>query len=204
MIKSNKKNKASKGQRKNAWDLDMTYNGPIKIGLGKEKSLTLLVNRTLANNILSNGSGIVTNQYRSTDVTTVQDWASLQAVWKEYRVLAMELEYIPIALSSSSPICLGVAGTHNGTTTAPASMAEIAAYDSVAFTTSGSGANNTTGKKFFKYSYRASGTDELEFIDIASAITKPFNIYSYSTIGTASAVYFEVLQRFTIEFRGSA
>ncbi len=183
--------------------LDMTYTGPIKVKTGPSKVATLIVNRSLANNILSSGSGLVTNIYSSADVVSVTDWASLQNIWKEYRVLALEVEWIPIAATTTTPICVAIVGDHNPSLSSLTSMNDAVSYDNVKLISGGAGVNITSGK-YPKYSMRASGVEELAFVPILSAPTTGiFGIKTYSTVGTNSVVYFEVIERFTIEFRGS-
>lgn len=181
----------------------MGYKGPVKLPLGAPKVTVMKVNRSLANNIQSNGGGVVVNNFSSADVVSVTDWTSLQALWKEYRVLAMECEFIPIASSSTVPVCMAVVGDHNPSLSTLTSMNDAVSYDNVKFTTSGQGVNTTTGK-YFTYSMRASGVEELTWVDISAApTTQEYGIKTYSTVGTNNAVYFEVIERFLIEFRGS-
>lgn len=183
--------------------LDETYSGPINIPIGPQKVTSLIVNRTLPNLIVTNGAGILVNNYKTSDVTGVSDWSNLQQVWAEYRILAMELTFIPIAQSSSDPICVVVVGDHDPNVNALTSMVDGASYENAKYFACGAYTNNTT-QKYFKYAMRASGVDELGFTDMATAQgTKVYGIKTYSTGGTATARYVEVLQKFTIEFRGS-
>ncbi len=205
MLKTVAKNMKEKSGKKSAIidGLDYTYDGPLTIPKGPSNVTSLLINRSLNWTVTSTAGGLVQNNFSTNDVTTISDWASLQNVWQEYRILAMQCMYIPLAATTSIPLCVAVVGSHNPTLSAPSSLAQAVSYDNVKFITSGAGANTTNGK-YFKYAIRGSGVDELQFTSITLGPVAPYYIYNTSTVGTATVVYYQVIQTFTIELRGSS
>ncbi len=181
-----------------------SYNGPIIIPKGPSGVLHDVFNKSLTGTLSSNGSGVVIQNFSSADVVSLTGWTNLIAQWKEYRVLAMKVTFIPIAASTSTPLCVAVVKDHNSTLSTLTSMDQAAAYDAVKFITSGSGALITNGR-YPSVEIRASGVEELGFIDRASSpTTQIFGIKTYSTTGTNSVVYFECVTTFTVEVRGSS
>lgn len=182
--------------------LDMTYTGRIHVPMGKEGVKTDIQNRSLVSNISSNGGGVCTNIFSSDDVVNVDDWASLQTVWQEYRVLAHEVEFIPTAATTTTPIAMAIVGDHSSTLPALTSMNEAASNSNVKVISLGSGCQITTGE-YPRYTIRASGVDELTFYAMSSGVTSPSGIKTYSTVGTNSVLYYVAIHTFTIEFRGT-
>lgn len=72
-----------------------SYHGPIVMRRAPEQLDIQKINTSYTATLTANGSGVVDTQYSSGGVTLVGDWASLAAVWHEYRVLGMEWHYIP-------------------------------------------------------------------------------------------------------------
>ena len=77
------------------------YNGPVIRG-GTQQALTDLV-ITLQYTVAlgSNGSGVIDTLFTS-DPSVCAEWSDYTALWKEYRCLAMEVEYAPS--SQYSPV----------------------------------------------------------------------------------------------------
>jgi len=106
----NKKSKRSKSIRRfeseytgdNA-KLKKTYKGPIDLTAGTTSGLIELVNLHSSTTISSSGVGVAASELTFNPNTTIE-WASWAARFREYRVLAVRVEYMPYSLVNLSTI----------------------------------------------------------------------------------------------------
>ncbi len=71
------------------------YTGPVKLPNHDEAVLTQKVNSSLTVAATTSGAGVIDLVFGNSPAS-LPDWTSLAAIWHEYRVLAMELHYVPI------------------------------------------------------------------------------------------------------------
>lgn len=171
------------------------YLGPIrplpqKFGLDDNTS-----ELTLTSVCTSTAGGQITTVI-SSDPTGAQDWANFQAIWDEYRVLALSLQYVPnqiggnVAAVAYSPIY--TAGTHaNGT----------------AFTSYQDAAQVSTGQQHYlnqpwRQSIRMSSPEEASWTITSSAQGFAFMYVKVFAANLGNAVnYGQYISRWLVQFR---
>lgn len=70
------------------------YKGPVKLP-NHGQGLTQKINETLQVAATTSGGGAIDLVFGNSPAS-LADWSSLSGLWHEYRVLAMELHYVPI------------------------------------------------------------------------------------------------------------
>ncbi len=71
------------------------YRGPVKLPNHDEAVMTEKVNDSLQVAATTSGGGVIDLVFGNSPAS-LTDWTTLASVWHEYRVLAMELHYVPI------------------------------------------------------------------------------------------------------------
>jgi hypothetical protein len=170
------------------------YTGPYEIPKGKGGVTHLVVNKSYGFLDATSVGGILVNSFKSSDVVNCADWTSIQNTWKEFRVLAMELEYVPVNALSSSPISIVLVRDHTNGGTPLTSMAVGLAFDDHMIFSS-------QKLSVTRFGIKASSTEELQFQTTSGSSTL-FSMQSYSTAGSISTNYFFVTQKFVLELRG--
>jgi hypothetical protein len=190
MLKTNK-NKSSKVR-----DANVAYKGPIKIPkpLGLDVA-SLRINKATSFVAATNGSGVLVYSLATDDITACADWASIQASWKEFRVLGLQVEFIPInATSTTGGIAVVAVKNHNPSGGTLTSVNEAQAYDTK-INFSSQKLQNTI------FEIRGQSFEELEFQDTVANVNR-YSIETYSTAGANSTNYFNIVETFLLELRG--
>ncbi len=78
----------------------MRYKGPIHIPMAEQQVLTQKINGTYQVAATTSGGGAIDLVFGNSPAV-LNDWATLAGSWHEYRVLGMELKYVPIKLVAS-------------------------------------------------------------------------------------------------------
>jgi hypothetical protein len=140
-------------------------------------------------------SGVINNVF-STDPSTAPDWSSLQAEFDEFRVLAMEVHWVPrnkydYSTLTPRPTIFSIVDHSDG-------VAALSSYDTAVQYESA--VLHSTADEF-KTRWSMSGTDEAGYIPTASpspvGSVKYYSSYSGAT-GTAARVH--IVRR--VQFRG--
>lgn len=195
MSKVSKKDKSSKDE------VMIAYHGPVVIPRSMNAVKTGM--KTLSVNIgavSSNAGGLLNGVCNySTLINNSPDWTSLQNVWSEYRLLALQLELYPVA-------CYNTSATHgiivcypehsNSTTTAPTSVGNALDHASAKVW-------STTYNKVMVTTCRANGTDECQWTSMGTTLNAFAIKYVASTLGISYQYFFGVV-RGTFEFRGQS
>lgn len=171
-----------------------SYNGPFHVPASNQDVTTLVVNKSFGFLDATSAGGILTNSYKSSDVTSCSDWSSIQSTWKDYRVLAFELEFCPVNALSGSPISVVCVRDHTNGATALTSMNQGLAFDNHILFSSAKLTNT-------KFGIKAKTVEELQFQTTAGS-SAFFAIQSYSTPGSITTNYFFVNSLFVLELRG--
>ncbi len=83
--------------------LKKTYKGPIDLAKGTTSGLIELVNLHSSTTTSSSGVGVMASELTFNPNTTIE-WASWAARFREYRVLAVRIEYMPYSVVNLSTI----------------------------------------------------------------------------------------------------
>lgn len=182
--------------RRGGSDKELHYRGPIRFSTGGLDSRVTRANLDLAIAGDSNASGQIIAVFSSSDVTSCTDWSSFSNVYQEYRVVAMQLRWLPrfnaTYTSSATPGTGAGAVWHIPTVPTPASVDDIvqnANYHTW----------NTGGS--LAMTFRARGTEEMAWI--STGFTSSHGGFSAFANGcTPSNGYGRWFLTFTVEFRG--
>lgn len=79
-----------------------SYSGPVLVQGASAQDSVNEMNFSNTGIITASVGGAVDLVYGTGGVTAAPDWSSNIAVWHEYRVLCMELEFMPISISSTT------------------------------------------------------------------------------------------------------
>ncbi len=167
------------------------YTGPIVVPNAQNEILVQRFNECYVVACTTNGSGVIDLAFGNTP-TLLNDWSGLQAVWNEYRILGIELEYMPV--KNIANWAYGVAHTvvdHK----ASAALGGIAAA---------SEHESYEMKSLFqswKRTAKSSSFEEMSFIDTSSpAASYYIKVYSSGNTTSQTIGYFAL--RYLLEFRG--
>lgn len=189
--KHRKKSKGKRGHKNNK--LTTSYSGPFKLPSSSDVE-TITVNKSFGFLDGTSVAGILTNSFKGSDVTSVADWSNIQSTWKEYSVLAFELEFIPVNPLSSNPISVVCVRDHSPGSSPLTSMSQALAFDNHLLFSSAKLTNSRFGIK-------AKTIEELQF-QLTSGSSNFISIQTYSTAGSISTNYFFVNSVFVLRLRG--
>jgi hypothetical protein len=142
-------------------------------------------------------SGGVVNTVFSDDIASANDYASFAAIWDEYRVLQMEVHYVPfnrynLQLSNVDVIgpCFVLVDRDDGTATA--SMALASNYES---------ADLKSLCDPFKKRVNMASVEDAQFTTTTTTVARNW-IKLYGTGFTSSVVFGTIHQFALVQFRG--
>lgn len=193
--KSSRKTKASKRARMELSPSSIVYTGPIipPTAKGELDTHTQLIGYTAL--LQSSGAGQITT-YFVNNISAATDWASLASLYKEYRVLAIKVDYMPYnryskaTSTTTTPAIIAV--DRSGNTTTPSSYDELMQYSS---------AQKKSLEDPWSFSCKMSGTEEAQFRPTTS--TAPgFGFKFYSDSLSLSTTYGRYFFYWLVQFRG--
>lgn len=103
------------------------YRGPIHVGESKFSDKLDVVNLHSNTTSSSNGVGVIAAEITFNPNTT-NEWASFAARYREYRVLAVQLEWVPFHVVNTTAIVVGpivIATNKAGTLGTPTSKTQV-------------------------------------------------------------------------------
>jgi len=186
-------------RRKQSSDVISRYGGPIRIPTyDGQDSVTLRVNLTNTYSLNSDGSGNIAAYWTPGSVSSSTDWSSYAATYQEFRVLGMQLHYVPFYNgtynSTVKPTVGAIATVHIPLGSTPASVDEVTQH-----TTWKSLKTSAT----LNQDWRMYGIEESVFTPTASPTgANHGGIVLYVDTATASVRYGSVFLTFLVEFRG--
>lgn len=142
----------------------------------------------------TSGAG-VNNTVLGNSPSSVANWASLAAVWDEYRVLALRLKYVPYKFAGGSTVVV------------QAPIVVVGDFDTATALTGYSLANQYSsckeypGDRPFEYTILMSGSENAQFISTGSPANS-FYIKPYTSGNTVSLDIGRVHLMYVIQFRG--
>ena len=196
MIPSNRKTKRqkNKGSNTNPADSVIVYNGPVKAPRAAAERATISTYVSWAPTTLVTSAGGVINTVYSDDISTANDYASLAAVWDEYRVLAMEIRYCPITryTGTLNPLFPGFVLIDRDDATAIASASLAANYES---------ADLVMLTDPWKKVVKMGGVEDAQFTTTATPVARSWIKLRFDN-STVSASVGVVHQFALVQFRG--
>lgn len=176
------------------------YRGPIRLPRSVAQADTTVIQMTYAQGQSANVSGVLAFSL-SNIPNAFTSWASISAMWDEYRVIAMEViwqpNYMPCVgvASGSTPFMQPntvVVAWDRDSAGAPASLASVWDYASAQ-------CHNICSK--FTLKIKMTGSEDAGFTNVSSPVATWYYKF-YSTGLTASVAYGNIFSRILVQFRG--
>jgi len=197
VMPKSKKNKNGKGMLREREELSqqaLIYTGPIR-SLADKESLdthTQLINYEAT--IATSGAGIVAS-YFVNNISAATNWAQVSALYKEYRILGIRMEYEPLARYSSANIkAPGLIAIDRTSTGTPASYDAVMQYSS---------ARKVSLEDPWSIEAKMSGTVEAQWL--GTGTTTPFmGFILYSANNSNTFTIGQYFFYWLVQFRGVA
>lgn len=180
----------------------LAYRGPARMPKAAQSDEMITVQLQIINQVTSTAGGTLNNVYDCvTQAQAATDWASIAACYNEFRVLSMQVEFIPWnkynAPTSSTPYLLTpiYSMIDRTSATAVASSAIAAGYGSLK-------AHEPSTK--FMRTVKMDDNEEAQWTDVTStpAATSRYYIKLWATGMVTSAITHDALNRLMVQFRG--
>lgn len=168
------------------------YKGPIEVGQSKFTDLMVVVNLTSTTTTSASGLGIVATELTFNPNTTTE-WTSYAARYREYRVLAVEVHFIPSqVVNISGAVCgpCAVATNKGGVLGTPTSIGQVYAL-----------ANSKPKLMFKPWSYQIRPDDYTD-LDVGSTSTpsSEFSMLVYGDGFTNSLLVGRYFIKWVVQF----
>ncbi len=168
------------------------YNGPIMLRGADNAIKTTKVNGTYVVNATTSGAGVIDLVFGNSPAV-LNEWTTWQSLYHEYRVLGIELEYVPIKNVTSWAYGVGMTVVDRETSAALGSQTAAANHE---------GVRKHQMFNSFKRKATMNGVDEADWLDISSPVSKFFiKIYSSNnaTIQTIGQFFITYLVEFRVK-----
>lgn len=178
------------------------YTGPIFIGRPRSAqprttTENLIYTAPLASNAVGTIDGVFNNGPLLGSAT---DWSNFAGAYHEYRVLAMQLDFLPNnQYSKTTTTCAPIAAVidRTGSTLVIGNWAAAVGHDSVTFLT----LENRWKKPWcLPPIWRANGNEEMQWNETSSLMTTGL-IKLYSENNTATTTFGRIILTFVVQFR---
>lgn len=168
------------------------YAGPIRVGESKYSDKLDVVNLTSQTTTSSNGVGVIAAELTFNPNTTTE-WASFAARYREYRVLAVEIEWMPYHVANTTAITVGplyIGLNKAGTLGTPTSKSQV-------FALAASDVKHTARK--WRFVIRP---DDYTDLDVGSTAlpSSEFSFLLYGNGFSISATYGDIAMRWVVQF----
>lgn len=179
--------------------LSLSYSGPIRLNtFDGQDSKPIKANLSYSFLMTSSAGGVLANIIRGPGLLSTSDWLFYADLYQEYRVLGMELQYMPYFNGTySATVTQGSGATdvvHTPLTTPPSSLDEVVQHVTWSPFKTSSG---------FKKHWRMFGVEESTFSDVANAATVNHGgITFYCDNLSANTDYGRGVVTYLVEFRG--
>ncbi len=203
---NNKRNNQKSGKKKGTSVLNpsptaLSYKGPTRLprALGQNDFMTTQINNT--GNIATSAGGVVNTVFDAySQMSTPTDWTNLSGLYTEYRILSMEVEFIPWNTFNQ-----GLAPTINlapiytvedrANNTVLGSTAQAVGYDSCYV--------KEPSKRFIRR-IKMNANEEAVFTPVGSSPATASRLYIklYSTGNVASTTLYDFVTRIVVQLRG--
>lgn len=170
------------------------YTGKIRLDVSEAHPKVDRFNLMREFPVISNGGGELFLNVTPGSVTSALDWGNLAGSYKEYRVVAMEVRYLPKFVVNDTTV-YGSSGaqaiSHTGSTTTPTSLSDVVSYGN--------------WEAWYTYrpkttTFRARGAEELQWGPITAA-NDIGSVVGYIIGASGSVVYGNIVCTYVVEFR---
>lgn len=173
------------------------YRGPVRLptndGLDNRSTI---INLSATGSATSSGGGVLSGTVGNDTVTTLSEWANLANLYQEYRVLAIQLDYVPnsnMTYNAAKVPSVGAAAVlHVPITGAPTTLASQLENATFKYLKSGTP---------LRIAWKARNYEELGFVSTAGSVAHG-GITWYVDGLTAATKYGELVSTFLVELRG--
>jgi hypothetical protein len=189
------KKKGAKGKRLPAFfsEASTQYNGPLILPKSMQQEEVQPINMNYYFPLNATVGGVIDNVYGEQSVVNASDWASISASFHEFRVLAFEMEYVPlVSYTTNYPPFVGVVDR--------SVTATLGAYTSAANHES---CRIWSSRYPHKILAKMSGVEEADWVSTSTAINH-YYIKMYASGFTASQNVGTILFKYLVQFRGRA
>jgi len=171
----------------------IVYSGPCRTSMSRQERESFSTILTTSVNATASAGGVI-NSVMPILPTGASQWTGLANIYDEYRVLMLEVEYVPFYSSLPSTLVGGlmVMVLDHDSATALASFAVGTQYESFL---------SAPIDRRLKQHYRMSSTLEAEWINTSSPVN-PGSVKSYVSNLSANGVYGTFIQTWRVQFRG--
>lgn len=178
----------------NPSDAVINYRGPVRVPLAMQERDTVTTYVSWAPSSLVTSAGGIINTVFDDNISTANDYSSFAAVWDEYRVLALKIEYRPISRYSSTlqPLFPGYVLVDRDDSTAIASAALASNYSS---------SKLVMLSDPFSHQIKMGGVEDAQFTTTASPVARNWIKLRFDN-STVSATVGVVHQFALVQFRG--
>jgi len=194
MTKGGKKKSSRKKPEK---DEQVAYHGPVVLPKSSEEATVYPQNFSYTNLVNADGGGVIAQVFSTEDVRSSSDWGNISSSYDEYRVVAMEVLYVPIIRYDTAfpyPPMITVVD-----------RSDIAAMSSYSTSATHESAVMKIPNKIWRRVIKMKSTEESDFIATSAASPTSWgSIKIYGSGFTASASYARFQQVFLVQFRGRA
>jgi len=196
MTRGNKSGKKSSKRRYVNKELPssvVVYLGPIirPVDRRQHDLHTMQMGYTAA--LASDGAGKIASVFGTGTVSSANDWASAAALFGEFRVLGMQIDFIPINLNSSLLTAASISVVSDfQAATALGTYGDAARY--------GSCKNHSINERWY-HQVRMDGFENAQFTP-TSAVVSTYYIKVISTGNSLSSTMGEIYIHFLVQFKG--
>ncbi len=179
--------------------LALTYNGPSKLPRSLVSNDVMTTQLNNAGTLTTSAGGVLATVFDAySQVSTPTDWASWQNLYTEYRILSMEVEFIPwntynMPTTNVLPPLYSIIDRANNSPLG--STIGAVSYDSCQVM--------ETGKRF-KRIVKMKGAEEAQWIAIGSSPATASRLYVklYCSGASANTNVYDFVCRVMVQFRG--
>lgn len=193
-MKKSNKNPKNNGRRIDAQERTKfgMYKGPIDVGQSKSSDLLLVTNLTSTTTMSSSAVGVLATELTFNPNTTTE-WSSYAARFREYRVLAVEVSFMPSqVVNLSGAVCgpCAIATNKGGVLGTPTGVAQVWALA------------NAKPKLMFKPWNYIIRPDDYTDLDVGSTSTpsSEFSMLVYGDGFTNSLLVGRLFLRWVVQF----
>ncbi len=177
----------------------VVYRGPTRLPQEQGADDLVVTQLNFYGSITTSAGGVINSVIDSnSQLTSSADWASLQNIYAEYRVLSMEVTFEPwnkFNQPTTDALAPVISITSRDTNTALASSSAASAYAS---------AEIHSPSTAIKREIKMGGTSEAQFYPVATAPAVADRLYVklYSAGNANSKTVYDYLTRLVVQFRG--
>lgn len=190
---SRNRKQSSRLQREQPPSTAVSYRGPLNIRSEQLDTTTILVDFPLS----ASASGVIQNVFSDVPLTFTSLASNFTAIYSEYRVLAMQVRFIPIVsgatVSTNAYNVIYIVWSANSDVTPLASYTVAAEYPAQTVRPI-----NTT----LQLTHKMIGLEESTFADTSNTTLIDYTFKLFASGLTNNALYGHVLIKYIIQFRG--